>query len=311
MSRRSQHRDGGWTLLEVLASCLILGMLLLLVMEALGSAQRSWTNVRRASSHGNTADTALSLIKHHLSKATLMPRIDFAPDGRLEPRSDLHFVAGPAKDLIPGVVDVSGDALFFQHPGNDSGLLDVLQGCGFFVRYGDDALRPALLASAPARRRFQLVLFHLSADGLALPQTFGPAQRSDLHAWFTNPVKDSKNLSVVADNVISMRVRALPSGQSSYDSRRYQWEGLTPEATATRHRLPDSVEIRLVLVDELSWGRLVPDEANALARSLLALLGTRGQASDDDDAGLLTWLEQHHLATQIVATTVPLASSVP
>ena len=286
MSRRQQ----GWTLIEVMVSTAILVLLMVMMAEALGTTQRSWMTSRSAAASQQTLDAATGMISMDLQQAALQTRSGYDTNlNQTVPASDLHFVCGPAAELLPALAGACGDAIFFQRPAADlsTGLRQALQCRGFFVQYGgDEAWRPAFSSTIPARRRFRLLQFHQPVSALALFQTSGTAgappllgqmtSRAQLYGWFSQPLAASgsyqSSVSVIAENVVAMIVQTTPAAQRCYDTRRQQWEPGSAAATLSRNQLPQMVEATLVLTDEASWASLSMDQADAFAGKVQSLV---------------------------------------
>ena len=320
-----KRRQQGWTVVEVLVSTTILTLLVVAMAEALDTTQRSWLVSRSAAAMQQTVDSATSTLSRQLRQATLQTRSSYdATLNQLAPASDLHFVCGPAAELLPALSAACGDAVFFQHPAADGSLQQALQACGFFVQYGDDeAWRPPFLSALPARRRFRLLQFHQPASSLTLFQPAGASggppslaqltSRTDLYQWFVQPISSTttfkSSVAVVAENVVAMIVQASPSTQRCYDTRRYQWEPTSTDAALSRHQLPETIDLTLVMTDEASWSRLAPEQTDALAAELITFIQSQSRQADKLQTSLnaLQQLMQAHLMTARISiiTAVP------
>lgn len=303
---RASSLNRAWTLLEVLASTAILGALLMLMAESLGTAQRSLLSTRKQSFSGTHADTALGTLTQHLQQAVLHTRQEWQSGDGMQAASDQHFVCGPVQELLSGMDDLYGDAVFFQKQGREGALTNLMEGCGFFVRYDVPASdTPARLPGAKQRRCFQLVQCRIPAPALDLSAIPFATQQNGAYAWFRTAARLRRNLSVVTPHVITMTLRPLPADQECYDTRRHQWQGDTPESLASRHRLPNRVEVRLVLVDETDWNRLDEKEADGIASTLRTLVRSQPRGPEGESR-LLTWLQSHRLASRVVTASVAL-----
>ena len=323
-----KRRQQGWTLAEVLVSTTILAVLAVMMAEAMNMTQRSWLVSRSAALMQQTVDSATGTLSRQLRLATLQARPGYDTTlNKLVPASDLHFVCGPAAELLPELSGASGDAVFFQLPASNGSLQRVLQACGFFVQYGGDEFwRPSFLSAIPSQRRFRLLQFHQPASSLTLFQPSSVlgdpsllsqlTSRSDLYHWFTQPIGDGatfkSSVSVVAENVLAMIVQATPSAQRCYDSRRYQWEPAATDAALSRHQLPDTMEITLVMTDEASWSRLAPEQADALAAELMSFIQGQSWQSDGLQTSLNA-LQQLLLASRMTAhiSVITVATTSP
>ena len=318
--KRRQH---GWTVVEVLVSTTILTLLVVAMAEALNTTQRSWLVSRSAAAMQQTVDAATSTLSRHLRQATLQPRSSYDTTlNKLVPASDLHFVCGPAAELLPALPGACGDAIFFQHPAADGNLQRALQACGFFVQYGgDEAWRPPFLSPLPARRRFRLLQFHQPANSLTLFQPAGASgapsrlaqltSRTDLYQWFVQPISSlstfKSTVSIVAENVIAKILQPSPSAQRCYDSRRYQWEPSSTDALLSRHQLPQTIDLTLVMTDEASWARLSPAQADALAAEIMSCIKGQSWQPPAIQTGLTALqqvLQPHHLTARISVITL-------
>ena len=322
-----RRRPQGWTVIEVLVSTTILTLLVVLMAEALNTTQRSWLASRSAATLQQTLDAATCTLSQQLRQATLQSRSSYDTTlNKLVPASDLHFVCGPAAELLPALPGACGDAVFFQHPAADGSLPQALQACGFFVQYsGDELWRPPFLTALPVRRRFRLLQFHQPASSLTLFQPTGTSggsprlaqftSRTDLYQWFAQPISAAPtfktNVALVAENVLAMILQTSPSAQRCYDSRRYQWEPSSTAAALSRHQLPDSIDLTLVMTDEASWARLTPAQADALAAEIMNCIKGQSWQPTAIQTGLnaLQQVLQHQrLTARISVITMALAS---
>ena len=312
------QRTAGWTLIEVMAASAITAGLLLIIAQVLGNAQRSWLSTRHAAEAAQNMDVVTLTLQRELSGVVLNSRSRFV-DGSafISMDSDLHFVCGPADELITAQEGVCGDAVFFQRP-NSGGVLEC---SGFFVQFGNDAdTRPALLGmSTPLRHSFRLMQFRQPADELVLFQpsagTGSPPlistlnTREALYDWFRAPLELSSNkATVLADHVVALLMQTLPEVPGSYDTRRHQWEGDTSAAVAIRHMLPKSLEITIIACDAKDWERLDSTTAAALAKQAAKLLSIHDSNVKTRRELLVRLLDQHqvkpvvgHLSTLVGA----------
>lgn len=227
-----QRQISGYTLVELLVAMTVLSIILVGVVMAMGSVQKAWTLTRSAVREHIEGRRALETVVTHLS-ITQLPTRWITDDEDLPnstgPRSlitesDLHFVSGPTRTLLPNLRASSGHAVFFQGPfgftgsnrrstgGPDSAYYQTLPGVlnawGYYVEFDRDPRQlPTFLTSArqgrpamPSRHRFRLLEFRQPAHELALffvdPATQRPflSQQkgtSTLYDWFRTPVEAS------------------------------------------------------------------------------------------------------------------------
>lgn len=231
------------TLLEMLLSFAILGIVLLVIGHTITMMQGTWTRVRGKADGFRNTRLALDIVAGRIAQATLNPRWKFDAEDPAQPEyvtdSDLHFVCGPARELLPDMPNTVGHAVFFQapfgeaSPGTEAARLQklnsTLNAWGYFVEFGPDTdARPKFMASDPdrfpARNRFRLLEFRQPASELSLyamdsgtppklklGETTSPTA---LFSWFHDPIKyhstlQDRHLSVVAENILAFVVTPL------------------------------------------------------------------------------------------------------
>ena len=93
--------SAAFSLVELLVAVTITAMLLLMVVQVLGSTQRAWKNTRSSVGSFRDARQAFETITRRISQATLNSYWGYdnpaAPTTYLR-QSELHFVCGPADD---------------------------------------------------------------------------------------------------------------------------------------------------------------------------------------------------------------------
>ena len=299
----SRLRNDGLTLLEILLSTAVLGIVLIAIAATMSSMQNIWTSVREKSDQYRTTRLAMDTIAARLSSAMLAPRWEHDPeatgtDERYVRQSDLHFVCGPADELLRSR-SFPGNAIFFQAPLGERGtdgevdsydpLHQALSAWGYFVELGSDAgTRPPFLQDqtelAPARMRFRLMEFRQPAHELTIfqsansnqtqPELATESQRDRLYGWFRKPVVEGnlrdRPVSMVADNVLAILLTPVdPENDGSsplagddgvYDTRRHLWQPNRPQSTLSRHRLPPVVQLTVIAMSEDAWTNITGDQ---------------------------------------------------
>jgi uncharacterized protein (TIGR02599 family) len=230
---RTRHTSA-FTLMELLVAMAILGILLVAVSISMQGVQSAWRLTRSAVRENLEGRRALETVVTNLSRATLHPRwvpnLDPVtnPTGiptALLPESDLHYVSGPARTLVPGVRSSSGHAVFFQGPFGFPGssrtlqnnsdtpyyqtLPHTLSAWGYYVEFGQDQTElPNFLTSTrqgrpppPRKHRFRLMEYRQPAHELSLlvqppdyPRPLQALQNSNntLYEWFQAPIANSQ-----------------------------------------------------------------------------------------------------------------------
>ena len=299
--RRAVHRGTlaqGWTLLEVLVStCLLAGMILLL-MQGFAMPQRTLSTTLRHAAAAVPREDAVQALGSVAASIVLDPRPAFAADGTTPAlTSDGHFVCGPAKDLIPGEADAVGDAMFYQTR-NPEGQMTC---GGLFVRLAsDEDTRPRLLTSLSApRRRFCLIRWQQPAtdnilyqpDATGRPALQSLTDRDALYRWFRDGIRHADQCHVVAEHVLLLSLLPEPY-QSCYDTRRFQWEGMTSAALASKDQLPVRITLKILTVSEAAWQQALDQGSQGLESGWMQLT-RRTQDQTQLAAATLTGLKLH------------------
>ena len=220
--------------MELLVAMAILGILLVAVSISMQGVQSAWRLTRSAVRENLEGRRAIETVVTNLSRATLHPRwvpnLDPVtnPTGiptALLPESDLHYVSGPARTLVPGIRSSSGHAVFFQGPFGFPGssrtlqnnsdtpyyqtLPHTLSAWGYYVEFGQDQTElPNFLTSTrqsrpppPRKHRFRLMEYRQPAHELSLlvqppdyPRPLQALQNSNntLYEWFQAPIANSQ-----------------------------------------------------------------------------------------------------------------------
>ncbi len=325
-----------FTLVELMVATAILMLLLGVLFVAINETGKIWRRSSDKIEAFQDARGAFETMTRTLSQATLntyyeyfdsagRPASDAGYSGtpsRYGRQSDLHFVAG--KSLLNGQV---GHAVFFQAPlgeaGNQYAKLDaLLNACGFFIRFGDDASTsslsgrpPVLDASAlPLRYRFRLMEMSQPAEQMKIYNSTGTQ-------WFTDALATSPpKTRVLAENIVALVI--LPKQPDTeepadptqrigadyeYDTRT-TWSGT--KQPATMNQLCPVLKIVMIAIDETSALRLqgnsssVPDLGyvpDSVFRKASELTG--------DLAKVEAALSAKHIGYRVFQTEIPLRNS--
>jgi uncharacterized protein (TIGR02599 family) len=251
MRRRPQmlpRRPRGLTLLEVLLSSIILSIVLLCIAAAISTIQSTWVQLRAKTDPFRTTRLALDTMSRRLSEATLQQRWETSlKNGSLYqvPQSDLHFVCGPAGELLSGGRYL-GHAVFFQTtrgwdlPSNSSQntaplhdrLDETLNAWGYFIEYGADQSvpTPSFLSADKLEvtdmrtlNRFRLYEWRQPTAELKVfyphsdpegPSRLSQATGTSTYDWFRQPLQQSsqqqRRVSLVAEHVVAFAL--IPMG---------------------------------------------------------------------------------------------------
>ncbi len=335
---RPRRRRRAFTLVEVMVSVTILALLMVLITSSIGRVQSIWVDTRARAEQFQEARAAFETMARRLGQATLDSYWAYQiTNGRptLYIRdSDLHFVAGPAADIVSAVDAGPGQAVFFQSTfgfaGSKTGgaanqptdrLDDLLNAWGYYVTYNSDLDdRPDFLRQDlgrhPERRRFRLMEFrqpsedfrlfssqlnlrHASTPGQAHAWFNGPFPGGHSHADHTTPLADNILAVFVTprapDNLIGNNIAWDPAPDYRYDTRAHQWQGLNSQTAKSRHQLPPVLDLTLIAVQERSWERFEDARGETGARSFVDNLFNGRFANADDFQDDLDEVEQQLL----------------
>lgn len=266
--RPFSHRPRGFSLLEILVSTAILGLVLIAIGEAMSTMQNTWVRVRAKADVYRPLRAASDTMNRRVSMATLNSRWEVDEEAlklsqeRQVRESDLHFLCGPALDLVGRGGNLVGHGMFFQAPfgvdddqrsnqGPDKHdrLAHALNAWGYFIEYGPDSgQRPNFMTDLgdrfPPRRRFRLMEYRQPTDELELfrpesggngrPKIASATTKGEIRGWLETPLSgrsaERRHVSVLAENIVALVVRPLSGGEllSPDQNDREQYD-LAPE----------------------------------------------------------------------------------
>jgi uncharacterized protein (TIGR02599 family) len=206
-----------------------------------------------------------------------------------------------------------------------------VNGWGYFVEFGDDrATRAAFLdneGDAPPRHRFRLKELQVPAEQMRTyaAKLSSESAKDKIFAWFRDSAAQPAQVSAVAENIVALVVMPLvPPGSKDvngsdlkpnalapayyYDTRNYQ-HAKTPQAEATRHRLPPLLRLTLVALDDASAQRLQESHGGAEPDFGIDALFTDATKYDQDIRSLEASLLNQRLNYRVFTTTVRLRNA--
>ena len=282
----SEHRNIGFTILELLVAMAVTSLIVVMLLQIIGISSSRWKTVNDSNQAYQAARAAFDSLTRTLSQATLNTEYDyydtarrsrlalaatpdetqrklaleaFKPDayGR---SSALHFISG--KSLVGSQ---HAHALFFQAPMDfdTSGAPDTAAGqlnaIGYFIRFGDDAAnRPPNVSASnpPPKERFRLFQYLQPTGAL---DTYREAAGN---AWFKNDADSipTANTHVLAENIVVLAILPkLPAGAVDALAPDYEYDSRTPWGSGAQpvqmHQLPPVVRLLMVAIDEASAAR--------------------------------------------------------
>ena len=271
----------GFTLVEVLASCAVLAILLTVLLSMTAEVQKTSRLTQGKTEQFREARVAFETITRRLSQATLNTYWDY--DSATNPtkyirQSELRFKCANFSIMLPSGAQSTTHGICFQAPfgfTNDSsaygGMESMVNTWGYYIEFGSDAnLRPPVLGTAgvPERRRFRLYEMMEPAENLTVyKHTSGNSFYNGMD-WFREPLgstSTNRNSRVLADNIVALIF--LPkdpadlalSSDYGYDSSP---NSNASDETSKEHQLPACIQVTMVAIDEQSAARLAANYGN-------------------------------------------------
>lgn len=345
---RTADRSRAFTLVELLVSMTVLGIILLVSVQFLTQTQKTWSQGVAKIEQFREARMAFEDITQSLRQAVLNTYITYQYNGTLAPtipqdadeapirymrQSELQFVTGKVTDLVPNSATspLITHGVFFQarlgvsdRDGYES-LSRLLCGRGYFVMHGgDDAYRPAHVSKK--RERFRLWEYRPPSEENAV-YTLRPGE------WFrdaaSGAVSASETLAKpslsrpVAENIIALIISPQVTADDAqmqhldptwiapnyaYDSTALAGVTLN-NVQGTQHLLPPIVHVTLVAIDEASAQKLAAKYPNSAPILVQAGAFTRCSAYKTDMAALEAKLLDERLNYRVFASAIALRNS--
>jgi uncharacterized protein (TIGR02599 family) len=279
----------GFTLIEVLVSMVILSMILMVVTSVIGAAQRTWKSATSRLTQFREARVAFDTVTRNLQQAMIKSYVDYnlretpfiAPE-RVLRKAELGIRFDQATSIVSGGgsgQELPGHAVIFQAPLGQTlssnsiyrPLKSLLCTRGYFVQFGTDAsfLPSELFAQNRLRERYRYRLIEYQPP-TELNEVYTQGAKGD---WATVSMGTGRDyLRVVASNIVALVLapsfsQAESSGAAGQIGERIEdaiytfssyAEGGTFNGRSTLHRMPASVQVVMVAMDEESAARLTP-----------------------------------------------------
>lgn len=300
-----------FTLLELMVSMAVLAVLMLLLFSITSNVAKLWKETTGSISEWQSARNGFESMVRRISQATLDTTWAYfdGPNGSgglttttpvsYGRHSDLHFVSGPASFLLKDcLTNVTSQAVFFQSPlGNTgnaalNGLPQLLNTCGFYVQFNNDAdFRPGLpiFQNLPGKWRYRLMEVVEPSENLGV---YASKTALDF-SWFRNAITNG-SVKPLADNVLALfilpRFSRFDSDQGSllapdylYNSRQAKPFSSDVVKGNTLHQLPPLVQVVMVVTNENSAIRLRQQNGDQQIPDLFANAPFTDSSKYDDD----------------------------
>ncbi|MDB6118181.1 MAG: Verru Chthon cassette protein [Verrucomicrobiaceae bacterium] len=282
----------GFTLVEVLVSMVILLMMMLIITQVIGTAQRTWRQASSRLSQFREARTAFDTITRGLAQATINSYRSYdygGPSG--QPTSALQFPVGytrtaelgikmgPTNSIMTGLGAPNvtpGHAVLFQAPlgytddANFRTLDRLLCVRGYYVYFSDDVqyLPVGLTGRLESKSRFRLYEYQPTTEtNMVFASTV-----SNPDGWTSIPTESAKaNSRPVAENILTLIMapsftQASIGGGAVLLNQASKAESYTFNSYTDankRYQLPSSIQVVMVAMDEESATRLAQQYGNS------------------------------------------------
>lgn len=315
---------GGFSLIETMVACAILGMILAAMLTMVTQTSGAWRSANSRIEAFQGARRAFDLLASTLGQATLNTYWGYDDDDnptRYIRRSELHFVVAPAgRDGLPGTPGC-GQGVFFQAPAGKAKdisrerLPGLLNHCGFYVAYGSDSLwLPSAPLQVQARNRYRLMFWVADtdrSDAADDPARVFRAENdfSDDTDW----VAPSGDAFPLAENVIALlvwpREESWSTTLNSYSYNSRTGYSLSPQPV-TANQLPPILDVAMVAIDEASSQRLGENLSTAVSACLAGLFeGEPASTFQADLQALEDRLNARRISCRVFSSAVPLPSA--
>jgi len=218
-----QHSRRAFTLLELLVSMVVVGILMLVLVQTTTSTSNLWRGTTDKIKSFQNARSAFEAITQTVSQATLNTYYEYYDSAGLKYTgqttftpalcdrcSELHFVSGPATKVLAGINRggtlpgayaslCPGHVMFFQSPlgytretsAGAVNLDNTLNSIGYFVEFGSDLdfLPSFLSGSVKPRYRYRLMQFFQPSEEMTVyTESWSGRSAGGKATWFSSPL---------------------------------------------------------------------------------------------------------------------------
>ena len=320
-----------FTILELMVSMAILGLLVLLLTSISNNVAKLWKDTAGNIAEWRGARTAFEAMNRKLSQATLNTTwayfdssgvITSSDPSKYGRYSELEFVTGPARTLT-GLANTTSQAVFFQAPLGQTtntslrGLPNLLNSCGYFVQFNSDAsFRPSLAIFGGVREKWRFRLMELiDPSESSCIYSFPPPTTN--YTWFRSPINTGR-ARPLAENVVALillpKLSAFDdTGTGSLIAPGYGYDSRTSFSFSsggvpgnTLHQLPPLLLVSMVVLDERSAQRLEAQSGSSQPDLFAGAPFTQASQYQADLSQLEKNLLAQNLRYRIFSTVVPI-----
>jgi len=317
-----QSRLSGFSLVEVMVACSVLGAMLVVMLSTVNHVSELWRTSNARVEAFQSARLGFENLTRLLGQATLNTYWDYDDPNnptRYIRKSELHFFVDEAEAVL-GTGSFYGQGVFFQAPANHNPpaanagisfanrLPGLLNACGFYVECASESEKGWLPThvDSQGKKRFRLMQWMQRSGDLSVYQTVAGSTGRDWTALSAQAIP-------AADNVIALviapkepehqSVKALPD-QYNYDSR--ENTGSNPQP-ANANQLPPILQVAMVAIDEASANRLGDAMQSTIESCLSGLFKeTPGASFESDMKTLEEALTAQRINYRVFVSAIPM-----
>ena len=315
-------RSSGFSLVEIMVACAILGAMLVVMLSTVNHVSELWRSSNARVEAFQSARLGFENLTRLLGQATLNTYWDYddpnAPTRYIR-KSELHFVVDDAKTVL-GTGSFYGQGVFFQAPANhnppagSSGISSagrlpgLLNACGFYVECAAESDKGWLPAhvGAQGKKRFRLMQWMQRSGNLSVYQTVAGSTGRNWIGSIGVAVPAAENviaLVIAPKEPEKQSVKALPD-QYEYDSRE---NALNNPQPPNAHQLPPILQVTMVAIDEASANRLGDTMQTTIEGCLTGLFqNTPGASFQSDMKKLEEALTAKRINYRVFTSAIPM-----
>ena len=297
-----------FTLLELLVSIAVLGILMVLTLTIISNTSNLWRSSVGKTDQFLQARTAFTAMTRNIRQATLASHLDYdnpnSPTKYIR-KSGLRFLLERSNTAVPGAGTGPRSAIFFAAPLGynpaNPGVQDLLNTIGYFVSFGDDSAGlPPFLPNTQTRARHRYRLFEFKQPSSAFSQY--QSANSSL-SWFQGDLSKPEYSRPVADNIILLVFE--PQQQTSSGA-----EGIggdfTYDSTTQDNLLPPMVKVTMVAISEDSARRLADQHGSQAPPLVNPAWFSSASNFEGDMKALEDSLNEARIDYRVFTSTIPL-----
>ena len=262
-----KSRAFGFTLLESVAACAALMLIVTMAMGMINSVSDLWIKQRNKSVAFEGAAAACEVVTRSLAQATLNTYWGYVIDEESHPvayrrESELHFQMARSAGLLNAAdAQYPGMGVFFQAPEGRASSNDLkrlpalLNGIGFFTVFSAQPRVPSIFQPIiPPRYRFRLMEWQEPVEQLEVYKSAAG------NSWFSSRVIAAdgtlRNTAILAENIVALILMAEYPEEDGKQTRSFVYDSRNEGFPERLNQLPPRVHVLMMAISEASAIRL-------------------------------------------------------